>query len=73
METDHLAWKQFSKLIDVREREGGRLVRQKWSRPPASPEGGDRQIILGTVFKVYKREPEGGNKFVGQKWSPQQV
>ena len=45
METDHLAWKQFSKLIDVRERGGGGgniLVRQKWS-PPASPEGGDMQ------------------------------
>ena len=28
--------------------------------PPASPEGGDRRIVLETIFKVDKREPEGG-------------
>ena len=37
--------------------------------PPASPEGGDRWIVLETVFKVDKRE--GDHKlFVRQKWSP---
>ena len=43
METDHtIAWKQFSKLIDVRERRGGPYLSDK-SGPPASPEGGDMQ------------------------------
>ena len=44
--------------------------------PPASLEGGDRRIILETVFKVDKRgggEGRGGEKFDRQKWSPQQV
>ena len=38
--------------------------------PPASSEGGDRRIVLETVFKIDKREPEGGTIFVRQKWSP---
>ena len=57
METDHLGWKQFSKLIDVREREGGTiLVRQKWSPQQVRREETCRQTTLETVFKVDVRE-----------------
>ena len=40
--------------------------------PPASPEGGDRWIVLETIFKVDKRiEPEGGGDHIlSEKWSP---
>ena len=38
----YLAWKQFSKLIDVREREGDHTCQTKVV-PPASPEGEDMQ------------------------------
>ena len=61
METDHLVWKQFSKLIDVRGET--MLVRQKWSPQQVWREETCRQTTLETVFKVdvreNKREPEG--------------
>ena len=48
------------KLIDVRERGGTILVRQKWSPQQVRREETCRQIILETVFKVDVRER--GNK-----------
>ena len=40
--------------------------------PPASPEGGDRRIVLETVFKVDKRELEagGGGPYLSDKSAP---
>ena len=56
METNHLAWKQFSKLIGEGEGGGDHTCQTKLV-PPASPEEETcRQTILETVFKVDVRE-----------------
>ena len=38
--------------------------------PPASLKGGDRRIVLETIFKVDKREPEGGPYLSDKSVSP---
>ena len=38
--------------------------------PTASLEGGDRRIVLETVFKVDKRKPEGGGPYLSDTSAP---